>query len=166
MQPQTLFVIQTVALAIMFAGLIGLIIPIFPGLLVIWLAILGYGIATGFQWWSWLIFAIITLLAIAGSLIDNVLIGAKALQKGASWLSLGIATVAGIAGSFLFPPFGGLPAAVLAVLVFEYSRQRDWQKAVQLTKGMATGWGIAFVIRFAIGVVMISLWALWAIFLS
>jgi hypothetical protein len=31
---------------------------------------------------------------------------------------------------------------------------------------MAAGWGIAFVIRFAIGVVMISLWALWAIFLS
>jgi len=166
MQPETLFLIQTVALAVMFAGLIGLIIPIFPGLLVIWLSILGYGIATGFQWWSALIFVIITLLAIAGSVVDNVLIGAKALQKGASWLSLGVATVAGIAGSLMFPPFGGLPAAVLAVFVFEYTRHRDWQKAVQLTKGMAQGWGIAFVIRFAIGVVMISLWALWAVFLT
>jgi len=113
MQPETLFLIQTVALAVMFAGLIGLIIPIFPGLLVIWLSILGYGIATGFQWWSALIFVIITLLAIAGSVVDNVLIGAKALQKGASWLSLGIATVAGIAGSLMFPPFGGC-------------RQRSW----------------------------------------
>jgi uncharacterized protein YqgC (DUF456 family) len=166
MQPETLFLIQTIALAIMLGGLLGLIIPIFPGLLVIWLAVLGYGIATGFQWWSVLIFVIITLLAVAGSLADNLLIGAKALQKGASWLSLGIATLAGIAGSILFPPFGGLPAAVLAVLVFEYSRHRDWDKAVQLTKGMAAGWGIAFVIRFAIGLTIISLWALWAVFLT
>jgi uncharacterized protein YqgC (DUF456 family) len=166
MQPQTVFLIQTLALTIMFVGLIGLIIPIFPGLLVIWLAILGYGIAIGFEGWSAFIMVIITLLAIAGSLIDNILIGAKALQRGASWLSLGIASVAGIAGSLILPPFGGLPAAVLAVLVFEYTRHRDFKKAIQLTKGMAAGWGIAFVIRFAIGVMMISLWVLWAIFLS
>ena len=70
---------------IMFFGLVGLIVPIFPGLVIIWLAALVYilvtinAVTTG----GWILFAIITLLAVGGSLVDNVLMGAKALEHGA-----------------------------------------------------------------------------------
>ena len=33
----------------MLVGLIGLVVPVFPGLLIMWLAALGYGIVAGFR---------------------------------------------------------------------------------------------------------------------
>ncbi len=43
------FLIQWLTLAFMLIGLVGLIIPIFPGLVVIWLAALIYGCRRGLQ---------------------------------------------------------------------------------------------------------------------
>jgi uncharacterized protein YqgC (DUF456 family) len=98
-----------------------------------------------------------------GSVVDNIFIGAKALQRGGSWWTLAIATAMGVAGSLLFPPLGGLIGALLGAFLFEFIRQRDWRKALQLTGGMAMGCGWAFVVRFLIGVVMIALWFWWAV---
>ncbi len=92
----------------MLAGLIGLIVPVFPGLVVMWLAALGYGIAFGFSTPGIVIFVIISLLAIVGSVIDNVLMGVGARTGGASWIAIGIALLAGIIGTILLPPFGGI----------------------------------------------------------
>jgi hypothetical protein len=39
-----------------------------------------------------------TVLMIAGSLIDNVIMGTRARQQGASWVAIGVALVAGRAG--------------------------------------------------------------------
>jgi uncharacterized protein YqgC (DUF456 family) len=71
--------------------------------------------------------------------------------------------VAGIAGTFLFPPLGGLIASPLAVLLVEFLRGRDLSKALRATRGLATGWGLSFLARFGIGVLMIVLWLFWAL---
>lgn len=153
--------VQALALVVMLAGLVGLIVPVFPGLTVIWLAALGYGVLSGFGLKGWIVFALITILAIAGSLVDNFLMGAKARQGGASWWALAMGWIGGIVGSILLPPLGGIPASILAVFAFEWLRMKDWRRAFNVTKSMAVGWGSAFVIRFAMGVVMISLWGFW-----
>ncbi len=150
-----------VTLIVMLVGLFGLVVPVFPGLVVIWLAALGYGILHGFHTLGIVLFILITLLMIAGSLVDNVFMGAGARQGGASWLAVGIATVAGITGTIFFPPLGGLVAAPLAVLLVETIRQRSFVKALQAFRGLATGWGLAFIVRFGIGVLMIIAWIVW-----
>lgn len=154
--------IQALVFILMLVGLFGLVIPIFPGLVVIWLAALGYGLATGFNWASGLVFAGMTLLMLFGSIVDNLLMNAKARQTGASWLALGAGLAAGIAGSLLLPPFGGLPASLLAVFAVEFARLRDWRRAFSSTRSMAVGCGLAFVIRFAIGGIILLAWAAWA----
>ncbi len=146
---------------IMLVGLFGLIVPIFPGLVVMWLAALGYGVASGFSTLGIVLFVIITILMIAGSLADNVLMGAGARKGGASWLTIGAALVAGVIGTLLLPPFGGLIAAPAAVVLLEYSRLRDWPKAMQALRGLATGWGLSFVVRFILGLFIQVLWWLW-----
>jgi uncharacterized protein YqgC (DUF456 family) len=151
-----------VTLIAMLVGLFGLVVPLFPGILVIWLAALGYGVVTGFSTAGVLIFALITLLMLAGQVADNVTAGVGARQGGASWLALGAALVAGIAGTLLLPPLGGLAGAPLAVLLVEYIRTRDWRKAWVAVHGMAVGWGLSFAIRFIIGLGMIVLWGIWA----
>ena len=150
-------------LVIMLVGLFGLIVPIFPGIAVIWLAALGYGVTTGFTTLGWVLFAVITVLFIIGAVIDNVLMGAKARKEGAAWSSLALGVLAGILGTIFFPPLGGLIAAPLVLLVLEYIRQRDFKKAFNTLRGLAIGWGSAFVVRVLIGAAMIGVWLVWAI---
>jgi len=154
--------IEVLTLTFMLFGLFGLVIPVVPGLVIIWVAALGYGIAAGFGTLGWIMFAIISLLMVAGSVIDNVLMGTQARQSGASWVSIAAALVFGIAGNFVLPVIGGLIAALLALFVAEWIRRKNWRESLKSVGGMAWGCGWAFVIRFIMGVVMIGLWMIWA----
>jgi uncharacterized protein len=151
-----------ITLFAMLVGLFGLIVPLFPGILVIWLAALGYGVVTGFNTMGILVFALITFLMLAGEVVEHVTAGVGARQSGASWLALGAALAAGIAGTLLLPPIGGLIGAPLAVLLVEYIRTRDWRKTWSAVRGMAVGWGLSFAIRFLFGLGMVILWGIWA----
>ena len=152
-----------IALVIMLVGLLGLVIPIFPGIIVIWLAALAYGLVTGFYPLAWILFAVITVLFLVGVTIDNILMNAKARQAGAAWSSLILGIIAGILGTILLPPFGGIIATPLVVLLLEYLRRRNLQQAWIALRGLLIGWGASFMVRFFIGLVMISLWLVWAI---
>ena len=72
-----------------------------------------------------------------------------------------LAVVAGVLGSLIFPPFGGLVAALLGLFAVELYRLRDWRRAMSSTRSMAIGCGWAAVIRFGIGTVMILLFLAW-----
>src|SRR4030065_2213881 len=150
-------------LFIMLVGLFGLIVPVFPGILVIWLAALGYGVATGFTTLGWVLFAVITVLFITGAVIDNVLMSAKAHKEGAAWSTLILGVLAGILGTIFFPPIGGLIAAPVVVLLLEDIRQRDFKKALLNLRGLAIGWGAGFLVRFFLGAGMIGVWPVWAV---
>lgn len=152
-----------ITLIIMAVGLFGLIVPIFPGITVIWLAALGYGVVTGFSTLGWVLFAVITVMLIVGVTIDNVLMGAKARKEGAAWSSLALGWLAGILGTIIFPPVGGIIAAPLVVLLLEYVRLRDINKALASLRGLAIGWGASFVVRIFIGLAMIGVWLVWAL---
>ncbi|PWH15287.1 MAG: hypothetical protein DDG59_11600 [Anaerolineae bacterium] len=146
---------------VMLLGLIGLVVPIYPGLVIMWFGGLGYGVIRGFSLLGWVVFALMTVLMLVGTVIDNVLMGAGAKKSGASWTGIGVALLAGLVGTLLFPPLGGIIAAPLAVLVYEYFRQKDWQKAWAALRGLALGWGLSFLARFLIGLGMMGLWWLW-----
>ena len=148
---------------LMLIGLFGQLIPIFPGIVVIWVTALAYGVVTFSSGTTlgWVLFGVITVLMLIGVIIDNVLMGAGAKQGGASWASLGIMLAAGTLGTLLLPPFGGLIAMPLAVLLYEYYKQRNWQKAWRAVGGLASGWGLAYFIRFGLSVIMVLLWLVW-----
>lgn len=154
-------VLQVILLGIMLFGLFSLLIPVLPGLVIIWVPALVYGLVNGFTWLSGILFAAITLLMIAGSLADNVIMGARARQQGASWLAIGVAVLMGVVGSLVFPPFGGLIAALIGLFGVEFFRLRDMNLALASTRSMAIGCGWAAAVRFGIGVVMILLFLAW-----
>ena len=146
----------------MIVGWLSLLIVIVPGLVIMWIGALGYGLATGFDTTAWIIFAIMTVLMVVGSLADNVLMGASARQKGASWWSLGAAWVGAIIGTIVLPPIGGLIFALLALFLVEYYRLKDSKQAFDSSASLATGCGWSVVVRFGIGFIMLILWILWA----
>lgn len=155
-------IIKGITLTAMLVGL--LVIPILPGLVIIWVAALGYGLAAGFGVLGWVMFVLITLLMLVGSVVDNILMGTSAHKEGAPWWVILLAMLAAILGSFLIPVpiLGGILAALLTLFGIEWLRRKDWRKALASIKGMMVGWGWAFVIRFIIGMVMIGLWLIWA----
>jgi uncharacterized protein YqgC (DUF456 family) len=152
---------NTILLLIMLFGLFGMVIPIFPGGFVIWLAILAYGLLNGFAGFGLVVFIIITGFMIAGIVVDDVFMAAAARKHGASWWSLFFAFLGGVLGTIMFPPFGGLLAAPGMLYLSEYARKRSSQYAWAVTRAMLVGWGWSFVARFGLGAVMIGLWLVW-----
>lgn len=146
----------------MLVGLAGMVVPIFPGVTVIWALALLHGIIFGFSGAGGWLFAVITVLTVIGWVVDNVIVGGKARQGGARWTSIALAFVAGFVGSIFLTPLGGIAATLGALYLAEYAHRQDRTEAWAVTKSMAIGWGWAFVARFSIGLVMIGLWAIWA----
>lgn len=145
----------------MLLGLVSLIIPIMPGLTIIWVAVLVYAFVTGLNWVTGILFAIITILMAVGGFVDQLFMGAGAKKSGAGWLAIVVAMVAGLVGSVIWPPLGGILLALLGIFVVEIIRVRDLRKAWDSARGMALGCGTAFFVRMGMGVVMILLWGLW-----
>ncbi len=146
----------------MLLGLVGMVVPIFPGITVIWVLALLYGIWEGFGGGSYGYFVAITLLAVVGWLADNVLMGSKARREGGHWLSIALAALAGVVGSLFLTPIGGLLLVFAVLFAVEMVYRRNVAEAWAITRQMAVGWGWAFAVRFGVGLLMIALWLLWA----
>lgn len=158
--------LETFILFVLFVGLAGLVIPVFPGLTVMWLATLVYaliqnasGAMTG---WDWFAFAFITLLMIVGNILDNIIIARKMRDQFVPWSSILIAFAVGILASIFLTPLIGLVAAPLGLFLAELSRLKNRDEALKSTKAYMIGWGWAIGARFIIGITMIGSWMLWA----
>ncbi len=159
-------VLQTFTLFVMIVGLLGLIVPIFPGLTVMWLATLLYALVQGaaghMTGWDWFLFGLITLLMIVGNIVDNVIIARKMRDKYVPWSSILLAFGASIVVSLFLTPLAGLVAAPLGLFLAEVSRLKNRDAAIESTKAYMIGWGWAFAARFIIGLTIIGFWMLWA----
>ena len=161
-----LVILETLTLFALIVGLLGLIVPIFPGLVIMWLGTLVYALlqnaAGNMTGWKWVIFGVITLLMITGSIADNIIIARKMRNKYVPWSSILFAFAASLVASLFFTPLIGLVAAPVGLFLAESRRLNDREAAVDSTKAYMIGWGWAFGARFLIGLVMIGFWMLWA----
>jgi uncharacterized protein YqgC (DUF456 family) len=159
-------VLETLTLFALIVGLLGLVVPIFPGLVVMWLGTLVYAIlqnsAGNMTGLKWFLFGLITVLMIAGSIADNIIIARKMRDKYIPWSSILFAFGASLVASLFFTPLVGLAAAPVGLYLAENRRLKDNQAAIESTKAYVIGWGWAFGLRFVIGLMMIGFWMLWA----
>jgi hypothetical protein len=155
-------VTRVFVLLAMLGGLFSL--PILPGHVIIWAAALIYGMVAGFGTLGWVMFVLITVVMIGGTVVDNILMGTQAHKEGAPWWVILLALLAAIVGTFAIPIpiIGGVLAGLLTLFLVEWLRRKDWRQALNSMKGMLVGWGWAFVIRFIMGMIMIGLWLIWA----
>jgi hypothetical protein len=158
--------LQTFTLFVLIVGLLGLIIPIFPGLTIMWLGTLLYALiqnsAGDMTGRDWFLFGLITLLMIVGNIADNLIIARKMRDKYIPWSSILFAFAASIIASIFFTPLIGLVAAPVGLFLAESRRLKNRDAAIDSTKTYMIGWGWAFGVRFLIGILMIGFWMLWA----
>ena len=166
LQSAGVFILNGLTLLALLIGLFGLIVPVFPGLTIMWLGTLLYALiensAGNMTGWDWFLFALITVLMIVGNIADNLIIARKMRDKYIPWSSILFAFAASIIASIFFTPLMGLVAAPVGLFLAESRRLRDRDAAIDSTRTYMIGWGWAFGLRFLIGILMIGFWMLWA----
>ena len=159
-------ILEALTLFVLLVGLLGLIVPVFPGLTVMWLGTLVYALiqnaAGNMTGWKWFLFGLITVLMIIGNIADNLIIARKMRDKYIPWSSILWAFAAGIVASLFFTPLIGLIAAPAGLFLAEMSRLKNREAAIDSTRAYMIGWGWAFGVRFMIGLMMTGFWVIWA----
>ena len=157
--------VESITLFVLIVGLSGLVVPVFPGLTVMWLGIVFYAfvqfVGRKMTWVDWVLFALITLLMLGGNVLDNIIIAKHVRDKDVPWSSIIWASAAGIIVSIFLTPIAGIIASPLGLFLAEWYRLKDRNTAFASTKAWLTGWGWSFLARFGVGIVMILFWALW-----
>lgn len=143
-------------------GIAGVILPILPGLWLIWGASLVYGLMVGFGVAGWLAMIVLTALAAAGTVVVYFLPARKSGEVGLPlWGQVVIAGFA-IAGFFAIPIVGAFVGLVAGAFLVALAMERNmsdaagkaWALLVEMLKGAAAQLGVALV--------MALVWGLWA----
>lgn len=154
--------ITVIVALVMLVGLAGVVIPILPGLALIWVAALAYGLEVGFGVTGVVVMVLLTGLTVASMAFGVILPQRAATESGAASRTQLIGVVGAIVGFFVIPVVGIVVGALVAVLLAEYADKRDWSAARTATIGVAKGFGISSLVQLAIGVSMITVWSVWA----
>lgn len=139
-----------VGLAVL-VGLVGVVVPALPGSLVIGAAVLVWAIDRE-SGAAWAVFALVTALLLAGSVVTSVVAGRRVTAAGVPTRSLVVAGLVGIVGFFALPVVGLLVFFPLGLFAMEYLRLRDGSRAwaSALVALRATGLGILLELGFAL----------------
>ena len=149
--------------ATMLVGLVGIVVPVLPGLVLIWLGALGYGLLAGWGGSGPWLFALITLLGAAGTGAEIWVTSAGARVAGASMWSVAAGVALALFGIVFFNLVGAVIGLVVGTLVAEYYRLRNWRKAITSAGGTAAGCGVSYGVKMLLGLMMIGAWVAWVL---
>ena len=151
-----------VALVLMFIGLLGVILPLVPGIVLVYLATLLYAIIEGFERIGPITLAVLTVLAVVGVTADLWVSSLGAKVGGASvWALLG-GLVLGLVGLIFFSLPGAILGSVLGVIMVELGRVGDWRKVLKSGGGWLIGWLLSTVVQLSLALIMIAIF-LWQV---
>ncbi len=150
-------IVLTLTLLVMLVGLIGIVVPVLPGTVLIFLAALLYAVVEGFQTVGWPTLLVLGLLMIAATTADLWASIAGAKVGGASGWSVLAGLVGGLVGFVALSLPGAILGAVLGVLLTEIVRLGDWKKALKAGGGWAVGWVLSVVLQLSIGLAMVAI---------
>lgn len=149
-------VILGAVLIFMVVGLVSVIIPIVPGVLIIWLAALAFALQDKFSAPGPIMFGLITLVAIVGASADlwMSIFGAKV--GGTSLWGMLAGGVLGVIGLIVFFPLGGIIGATAGVIIVELMRSGDVRSALLSGGGTLGGYLLTTVIQLVFGALIIA----------
>lgn len=146
---------------VMALGVAGTVLPVLPGLGLILVAGVVYGIVVGFGAVGWTVVVLMAALALGGTGAKYVVAGRRAAGSEPATTTLLFATVGGIVGFFAIPVVGFPIGGALGVLVAQYRRTGDWRRAWTATRSVLVGFGLGALVEVATGLAMVVAWLVW-----
>lgn len=136
-------------------GLFGTFIPLLPGLWLMCISILAYGVFDGWHDYSISFFVVSLILAILGNLVDfgGSVLGAK--KFGASSIGSIGTIVGGIVGSVLAKVPGAFLGGIFGTLFGELYHKKSVKSAMKASAGTMVGMAVSALAQFLIGLVLL-----------
>jgi uncharacterized protein YqgC (DUF456 family) len=155
--------LELVVAAVMLIGVVGLFVPVMPGLLLMWGAALVWVLVDGGGLLRWTALVIITLLAVVGTAAATWMSGRSASGVGAPWWVLALGVAGMIVGFFTIPVFGVVVGGVAAIWLGELARLGSPRRAWDTTWVAIQGYGLGTAVQLAAGVAIVLVWlvAVW-----
>jgi len=150
--------LEIIVALLMLLGLAGTIIPYFPGILMVlggaavW-ALLGDVGLTG-----WVTLGILAAIGVTGMVLSTLLSVRMAAGGDAPRWILGVGLLGVIVGFFVIPVVGALIGGPIAILLAEFYRVRDLDRAWTLTVRALKGAGAGILVEFVTAVALIAIW--------
>jgi len=144
---------------LMVVGLIGIAVPLLPGLLLVWASVLiwaaGVHSTTG-----WVVLGIVTTLAVTGVLLQYLLPGRLMSRAGVRTSSTVAGTALGVVGFFVIPVVGAFLGFVLGVYLAERVRQGSHAATWSSTKSALAAIGLSMGIELMTGLAIAATWVI------
>lgn len=147
---------------LIFVGIVGIVIPVIPGLLLAVLGVLLWAYETGGAT-AWTFFGVCLAIYLAGVATQFLVPGKRLREQGVKTTTLLLAVVLGIIGMFIIPIVGFIVGFVLGIFLVEQGRSRDrtqaWTrtkhalKAIALSMGIELCAGVLIAVTWTIGVI-------------
>lgn len=149
--------IDVVVGLLVLVGLVGVLVPVLPGLLLVWAGIAVW--ATERQdGTGWALLAIATALALAGSALKYLLPGRRMRTRGVPGRTMLTGGVLGLVGFFVVPVVGLFLGFVLGVYLAERWRLGQHGDAWASTKVALAAAGWSMLIELFTGLLMAGAW--------
>jgi Uncharacterized protein conserved in bacteria len=142
-----------VALLFMAVGIAGTVVPVLPGVPLIWLAILGFGFVDKFRHVDTTFLVVTALVVVASEAMDYVTRAWGAKRFGAGHAGTLGAVLGAVAGLF-FLPVGLLLGPFLGALIGELLSGRPLEEALRAGWGGLLGTLGSVVVKFVVAVAM------------
>lgn len=138
----------TVLVALVIAiGLVGILVPVLPGGLLVFLAIAVWAVAVHTAT-AWVVLGVAAALFLAGEVIKYLWPMRRMRRAEVAARSLVVGGILGVIGFFVIPVLGLAVGFVLGVYLWEYSALRDptraWTSTKHAIKGVALAMGVEF----------------------
>ncbi len=150
----TVDVIAGIALAV---GVLGVLIPVLPGLVLCWAAVLFWALLGDAGGGRWIVLALVTLVAVAGTVVKYLWPGRRLKDTGVPTSSLVVGGVLGLVGFFVIPLAGLVIGFVLGIYLAE-SRRLGAGRGWPSTRGALTAVGLSLLVELAAALGIAVLW--------
>ncbi|MDG4829646.1 DUF456 domain-containing protein [Solwaraspora sp. WMMD1047] len=139
-------------------GIVGVVVPVLPGLALCWLGVLGWALLGGDGWQRWPVLLLATGVAAAGTVVKYLWPGRDLKRSGVPTSSLVAGGVLGLVGFFVVPVVGLLLGFVLGLWLAERVRLGDSRLAWPATKRALRAVGLAMLIELTAALGIAGLW--------
>ncbi len=142
------------------AGVLGVVVPVLPGLLLCWLGVLLWAVLGDAGAGRWLVLGLATVLAGAGVLVKYLWPGRRLARTGVPTRSLAAGGLLGVVGFFVLPVVGLPIGFVGGVLLAERARLHTYEAAWPSTRRALGAVGLSMAVEFTAALGIAVVWLL------
>lgn len=139
-------------------GLVGVVVPLLPGLLLVWGAVTVWAIVEGGTA-AYVLLGVATALALAAQVVKYLVPGRRLQRAGVPNRSLLLGGLLGLVGFFVVPVIGLLLGFVLGIYLAERARLGAHDTAWTSTRHALTAVGLSVLLELAAALIIAVGWA-------